>query len=251
MKILSLLPLSILSSFLLLSAPSYAQDLNAPAAPNKNPIHSTSLLPFVELYTSQSCPRCPKANERFADFASTHDVIAVTFPVGIWDFMGWKDSFAEKTFSDRHEAMNVQLERRGPYTPQTIFNGKKHCSAVKEKNMERRLEEVANTPNPMSVQYDGNQLNVTGNVSELEIWVVDFIPGKTYATPTSGQNSNKTMVYHNRVTDLVSAGILPAKGGKLSANCIDSCAIIFQHPNHGEVLGAITYPDNSGFENNT
>lgn len=209
-----------------------------------SPAKSTStLLPFVELYTSQACPRCPKANQRFTEFANDQSVIAVSFPVDIWDFMGWQDTYAQKSFSDRQKSINTQLGRRGPYTPQAIFNGEKHCSAIKEKSMVRRLKETKNAPDLISVRYDGTTLNVEGNETPLEIWVVNFIPGLTYETPKAGQNSNKTLEYHNRVTQISTPGVISTTGEEIKAGCKGHCAIVFQEPNFGPILGAIRYSE--------
>ena len=83
-------------------------------APTGQADTATGTHPVVmELYTSQSCSMCPKANEQFADFAETHDVIALTFPVDYWDYLGWRDTFAKPAFSDRQRNYNAAMGRRG------------------------------------------------------------------------------------------------------------------------------------------
>ena len=243
MIIKRLLPLAF--SFCLLTATSYsvAEDSSKEKQSFSNvEAQQETLSPFVELYTSQSCPRCPKANERFKEFALEHDIVAISFPVDIWDYMGWKDTFAQKEFSERQKAINTQLGRRGPYTPQAVFNGEKHCSAVKKKPMERRLNDTRNSTGEIKVQYDGNEISITGNDTPIEVWVVDYAPGDTFETPKGGSNSNKTMLYYNRATDLMSAGSVNTEGGTLDAKCKKNCAIVFQEPTHGKVIGAIKFP---------
>lgn len=236
------LPLALSFSLLAGASQSIAEDKSVEKQDTVS-VQEETLSPFVELYTSQSCPRCPKANERFKEFALEQDIIAVTFPVDIWDYMGWKDTFAQEEFTARQKAINTHMGRRGPYTPQAVFNGEKHCSAVKKKPMERRLKDTRNARDEIKVQYDGAELSIAGNDKPLEVWIVDYTPGDTFETPKSGNNSNKTMLYHNRAIDLASAGTVEKSGGILQANCQDHCAIVFQEPAHGKVIGAIKYPN--------
>lgn len=204
--------------------------------------NSETLLPFMELYTSQACPRCPKGNENFSSFAAKTNVVAITFPVDYWDFMGWHDTYAQEGFTKRQEVLNASLGRRGPYTPQVIFNGKEHCSAINDKTMSRKLEATSQKSNDLSISYDGSNLSVAKNAAPLDVWLIEFEPGETFATPKSGQNANKTMVYHNRAKQISLAGQIGALGGTYHVPCPSNCAIVFEEPNHGAVIGAITYP---------
>ncbi len=241
MKLIKLLPLCILTALISISGPSSAQEeaINAASAPAEK---AFALKPLAELYTSQHCSRCPKGNQQFAEFADNSDLIGLTFSVDYWDFMGsWKDTFAQQSFSDRQKLLNTHIGRRGPYTPQVIFNGDGHCSAVKKKKLEKQFSKIDVSPSEIQISYDGEMLNLSGNTDPVEIWVVDYEPGITFATPKGGQNSNKTMSYFNRATRLDSAGVISEAGGQLTAKCDSHCAIIFQHPNHGTVLGAISH----------
>ncbi|MFC7292207.1 DUF1223 domain-containing protein [Hirschia litorea] len=241
MNIKRLLPLVFALAVSAFVSPSFAK---APSAqPNaKSPAPKTEkLLPFMELYTSQACPRCPKGNENFSNFAAKTDVVAITFPVDYWDFMGWHDTYAQKGFTKRQEVLNASLGRRGPYTPQVIFNGKEHCSAINDKTMSRKLEATSQKQTELSVAYDGRDLSIANNATALDIWLIEFEPGETFATPKSGQNANKTMVYHNRAKQISLAGQV-SESGTYHVPCPSHCAIIFEEPDHGAVLGAITFP---------
>ena len=55
----------------------------------------------VELFTSQGCSSCPPANAAVNRIAGREDVLALTFGVEVWDWLGWKDTFAHPAFTNR------------------------------------------------------------------------------------------------------------------------------------------------------
>ena len=57
------------------------------------------------------------------------NVLALTFPVGIWDYLGWRDTLARPEYAARQLAFSERLHVRGRFTPQLIFNGVSQISA--------------------------------------------------------------------------------------------------------------------------
>src|SRR3954447_7325281 len=53
----------------------------------------------VELFTSQGCSSCPPANANLATVSDRPGVLALSFGVTYWDYLGWKDSFARPEFT--------------------------------------------------------------------------------------------------------------------------------------------------------
>ena len=58
----------------------------------------------VELFTSQGCSSCPPAEAYLGELAERDDVVALEFHVDYWDYIGWKDRFAQSAFTDRQKA---------------------------------------------------------------------------------------------------------------------------------------------------
>ena len=58
----------------------------------------------VELFTSQGCSSCPPADEILGELSKRQDVVALTFPVDYWDYLGWKDTLAHHVFTKRQKA---------------------------------------------------------------------------------------------------------------------------------------------------
>lgn len=76
----------------------------------------------VELFTSQGCSSCPPADRLLASIARKPDVVAMSFPVDYWDYIGWKDTLALPAFSARQRAYASARDGH-VYTPQAIVDG--------------------------------------------------------------------------------------------------------------------------------
>ena len=82
----------------------------------------------VELYTSEGCDSCPPADrwlsktmtERSKDAA----FIPLSYHVDYWDYIGWKDAFAQPAFAQRQSTLASNGGASGVYTPQIFVNGK-------------------------------------------------------------------------------------------------------------------------------
>ena len=91
----------------------------------------------VELFSSQGCGNCPKANQNIRTLAERSDVIALTYPVGIWDYLGWDDTFAKPEFSERQKAYVARLKLREPYTPQMVIDGEAQAGGLQAEKVDR------------------------------------------------------------------------------------------------------------------
>jgi hypothetical protein len=82
---------------------------------------------LVELYTSEGCSSCPPADEWLSTFTESgrlwKEVVPVAFHVDYWDYIGWKDRFAQPQFANRQEVYVYTNQLSGVYTPGVMVNG--------------------------------------------------------------------------------------------------------------------------------
>jgi hypothetical protein len=80
----------------------------------------------LELYTSEGCSSCPRADRWFSTLVNKQgvfkDFVPMAFHVDYWDYIGWKDRFASAEFSQRQRRHVVNGNTRQSYTPQFVAN---------------------------------------------------------------------------------------------------------------------------------
>ena len=81
---------------------------------------------LVELYTSEGCDSCPPADRWLSGIGerySPQQVVPLALHVDYWDYIGWKDPYAKREFSQRQRRLS-QLQRAAlVYTPQVLLQG--------------------------------------------------------------------------------------------------------------------------------
>lgn len=76
----------------------------------------------VELFTSEGCSSCPRAEAWLNGLKGRTDVLPLAFHVGYWDHLGWTDRFASAEATQRQRQL-AALDGRGVYTPQVRADG--------------------------------------------------------------------------------------------------------------------------------
>lgn len=81
---------------------------------------------LVELYTSEGCNSCPPADRWMSGLGKKYPselVVPLALHVDYWDYIGWKDPYAKREFSQRQRRLS-QLQRASfVYTPQVMVQG--------------------------------------------------------------------------------------------------------------------------------
>jgi hypothetical protein len=83
---------------------------------------------LIELYTSEGCNSCPPAEEYLNGLKQHQDLwrvyIPVAFHVDYWDYLGWRDPYADPAYAKRQSWYAQQRNLRTVYTPAFVVNGK-------------------------------------------------------------------------------------------------------------------------------
>ena len=168
-------------------------------------------LTVVELFTSQGCSSCPPANANLAKLADRPDVLALSFGVTYWDQLGWKDTFASKTYTDRQWAYSRGLGHRQVWTPQVVINGATDVVGTKLPEIEAAARKVPLTGGPR-LSVAGDVLTVgAGKAAKADVWLVRYDPAVVQVPIKRGENTGKTLPHRNVVREMTRLG---AYGGQ-------------------------------------
>jgi hypothetical protein len=114
-----------IASGMLVAAVSAASPLGAFAACDATNGPKTAAL--VELYTSEGCSSCPPADQQLSRLRQALDPAAEVVPLALhvdyWDYIGWKDAYAQGAFGDRQSWLVRANQQKTVYTPQFFVGG--------------------------------------------------------------------------------------------------------------------------------
>jgi len=182
------------------------------------PAHAASLADpraVVELFTSQGCSSCPPADKILGELSNDPSIIAMSWPIDYWDYLGWKDTLADSRFSARQRAYSQVRGDREVYTPQVIVNGSAHVIGSNRAGIEDAIGETIKNDNVMSVpvklSLTGHQIKVSvaagkaPAVSHGEVWICSIARSVPIAI-SRGENRGLEITYHNVVRNLLKVG---------------------------------------------
>ena len=165
----------------------------------------------VELFTAQGCASCKPANALIDKLADRPGVIALAWSVDYWDYLGWKDTFAEPGFTARQQAFAKRLGPRDVYTPQVIVNGAAQVSGGDGPGVEAlmaRTERPLRHPPALRIGFDGRVSVASGEhrSAAADVWLVRYDPREHEVEVTAGDNEGATVVLRNVVRQTVRLG---------------------------------------------
>lgn len=196
------------------------------------PVHAEGPM-LVELFASKNCRACPAAYKTMKQVEAERgqDVIVLTWAVDYWDYLGGKEKMALPESKDRQRAYVDHFSMRGPYTPQTVYNGLEQASGNKPAKVGAAMmkAEMAE-PTNVRLQRAGKRVVLTGQPDGLaDIWWVAYLD--------AGDNTTKMP---NPVTSVRQIG--PWLGGKAEIElpaCESGCVLVVQEAGMGRVLATM------------
>ena len=205
----------------------------------------------VELFTAQGCSSCGKANQLAADLSKQDGVLALTYSVDYWDYLGWKDTFAKPVFAERQRAYAKKFALRDVPTPQMVVGGRVQASGTKAEAVEDLVKSAARAPsNAPDMQFIGKNRVAIGSASAPrgggEVWLVRYDPREQDIAVKRGDNKGQTLVHRNVVRELVKLGPWAGRP-KLyrlpeAADADLETVILVQGAKGGRILGVLETP---------
>ena len=152
---------------------------------------------LLELYTSEGCSSCPPADEWLSKFHSNglypDRVVPLALHVDYWNYLGWKDPFSQKIFSDRQHQMARIHRARTVYTPQFLLNGQEllRWRFQGEDKIRRAVTDRPRADIALTMAHKAERMDVSANVRARD----------------SGNNADVFIVlYENNLPNHIRAG---------------------------------------------
>ena len=204
----------------------------------------------VELFTSQGCNSCPPADAYLGRLAVRPDIVALSFHVDYWDYIGWRDPYASRETTERQRAYARVLKQRYVYTPEMVVDGIGHDTGRERAPIEALLAKAQalsptratpqlarNINGPLRIKLDSYPLS--GRKADVTLAIYD----RRHTTPVrSGENQGRMLENFNVVRhfELVSRWNGTATSWMIAGDRIgpsQGVAVLVQHADHGPMIG--------------
>ena len=201
---------------------------------------------LVELFTAQGCGACRDANTHLSKLTERPGVLALTFSVDYWDYLGWTDTFARPEYAERQKAYVARLKLREPYTPQVVVDGREEAQGLKAGDVDRLVRAAAAAPhNPPDIRFVGaRRVDVgSGRVARggAEVWLIRYDPRAVDVAVKAGDNRGETVTQKNVVRQMKRLGLWRGKptAFRLPAATDEGLktVVVVQAPKGGRILG--------------
>ena len=229
-------------ALMILSGPAYAAESTTPHA-------------VIELYTSQGCNSCPPADRVLYQINQEHtDLLALSYHVDYWNYLGWTDPFSDSRYSDRQRDYANRMRERYVYTPQVIINGDNVVQATAKRRIESTADALPGLKDisAITLASDSTDLPARGTVAlrnitmpgsgnAHRIWIIGF-DREHQRDVLSGENAGKRLVHANVVREMIDLG--PWDGSSkdipfaMTKACDGGIAVLVQNGNGGPIISA-------------
>jgi hypothetical protein len=159
----------------------------------------------VELFTSQGCSFCPPADLLLGAIARKPDVVAVSFPVDYWDYIGWKDTLAFPGAAARQRGYAAAHGEGHIYTPQAVVDGLITAVGSDRSEIEEAIRVAKGRDGaltlPMRLSIGGGRLMIevaAGGGGPAGVFVLRVTRARTVRIGR-GENAGRSVTYTNVV----------------------------------------------------
>lgn len=216
-------------------------------------------LVVVELFTSQGCNSCPPADEILAEFSQEKNILALSYSVDYWNYLGWKDTLAQHDCTIRQKKYNISLGKSGVYTPQMIIQGQKDLIGSRRdlahKMVTSARKGARNKAVPAPTIAFGALKSPTNDMIDLKIgagahrktatiWIIGYDLVKT-VNIRGGELKGQTRSYHNVVQSIKRMGSwmgdeirLTLSKQDIGSGKYDAYAVLLQEEETGPIIAA-------------
>ncbi len=160
----------------------------------------------VELFQSQGCSSCPPANANVMAIADRPDILALSWQVTYWDYLGWKDTFDDTAFTQRQQDYANTFGRRQLFTPEVVVNGRSDVVGDDREQLAELIRQADRGQAGPVVTVEGGQATVTGAGARGIVLLVRYDPRIVQVPIQRGENGGRTLPHRNVVREVVMLG---------------------------------------------
>ena len=205
----------------------------------------------VELFTSQGCSSCPPADAALGKLVEQGDVVALSYHVDYWDYLGWKDTLSSAENTERQYDYARTLGRKSVYTPQAVLNGRDHMNGADLSGINRTLDTLTENGKgltvPVTAVKEGDRLNIhIGEGRGKADIIIVYFDERNTVDVKRGENHGRKITYWHSVRDTQTVGMWDGKSLELvlPMTVMDherygGCAILVQKMKSATVPGPI------------
>ncbi|MGH6801274.1 MAG: DUF1223 domain-containing protein [Methylocella sp.] len=169
------------------------------------PLSSSKVDYVAELFTSEGCSSCPPADQWLTSIARKPGVVAVSFHVDYWDYIGWRDTLASPAFTARQKAYAAAHGEANVYTPQAVVNGLAGVAGSDRAEIEQAIKATKELDGALTVRM---RLSETNGHFSVEVAEGGGGPAGVFALRVArastvqilrGENAGRSVTYTNVV----------------------------------------------------
>ncbi|MGE0854944.1 MAG: DUF1223 domain-containing protein [Hyphomicrobiaceae bacterium] len=209
----------------------------------------------VELFTSQGCSSCPPADRLFETYVKRLDIVAISLPVDIWDYLGWADTLASPRNTARQRSYAKQRGDGAVYTPQIVVNGVAHAVGSDQSQIERQIAKTtlafAQRRVPIKFWRTSSMVMIEAAAAAPDskprpatIWLA-AVEDHVDVEIQRGENRGRAVRYFNVVRELIPVGLWAGEAVQVSLPAqavlkpgVVRYAVLLQEGTTGPILGA-------------
>ena len=205
------------------------------------PADATEVGPvLIELFTSQGCNSCPRADAALAGLASRSDVLPLAFHVTYWDRLGWRDTLGDPRF-DARQRWYSGLLGTGAYTPQAVVAGEIDLVGS-DPRLDEAVEIARGHRMPARIAIDDGVMATLPELAlgaEVRLTAVAFDPHHQVAIDR-GENAGRAIDYVNAVRAIADLGGWDGSAKRIGLGAVAAggrdLALLAQEPATGRIV---------------
>lgn len=219
---------------------------------------------LLELYTSEGCSSCPPADKWLSGLGGRKFVPAgllpLAFHVDYWDYLGWRDPFAQARFSERQRQYSQRRGASFVVTPQLLLDGRDYRRPLLLQDIEDKAASINRTPPRADIrltqirsvrQIDARvEVRVEDRADRRDAQVFIALYENDLATAVKAGENRGAVLKHDFVVREMTGPIALTDSGSLRHDVsipLDTrwkpadlqVAVFVQHARTGEVLQAL------------